>query len=92
MPHMHNGRSGCRGHFNARLEQGICNKRWHNDSKARRPSLSTIAQRGTPCLLLRYVASTQTSRIYRVPRLIAPSYNRFDEPWRGHIVSLRTGS
>jgi hypothetical protein len=34
MSHMHNGRSGCRGHLNARLEQGICNKRWHNDSKA----------------------------------------------------------
>src|SRR6476619_3541203 len=33
-------------------------------------------------------SSTQTSRIYRVPRLIAPSYIRFDEPWRGHIGTL----
>jgi hypothetical protein len=86
MSHMHNGRSGCRGHFNARLEQGICNKRWHNDSKAE--DQASQQQRGTPGLLLRYVASTQTSRIYRVPRLIAPSYNRFDEPWRGHIGTL----
>jgi hypothetical protein len=31
---MRNGRSGCRGYLNAWLEQGICNKRWHNDSKA----------------------------------------------------------
>ena len=86
MSHMHNGRSGCRGHGNARLEQGICNKRWHNDSKAE--DQPPQQQRGTPGLLLRYVASTQTSRIYRVPRLIAPGYIRFDEPWRGHIGTL----
>ena len=53
-----------------------------------RPSLSTIAQRKSPVW---YFAtwSSKLWRIYRVRRLIGPSYNRFDEPWRGRSRSAR---
>ena len=76
MSHMHNGRSGCRGHLNARLEQGICNKRWHNDSKAEDQASQQWRSAEPPVCYFATWSSTQTSRIYHVPRLIAPSYNR----------------
>jgi len=54
MPHMHNGRSGCRGPSQRPALAGHMQQAVAQRQQSSRPSLSTIAQRGTSCLLLRY--------------------------------------